>query len=223
MARRIPRRHQPLSHSVERRVTWTVVLYYGASRVQRRPCSLPRGNGGPARAHSSARASYQASGLQGFTGHLGKPQLRATSPQRVPHLESCTHAPGERWVLQRFPPHRARVPRLAVGTQLDAQRSPCMRCGGPANASASALQVMLMAPTSGHPCPALCDPQRRRSQKGSEDGAVEDRDQGYANSCGRAEGGTTAQRSLPTVLMATKTASSRDPDGRKRKCGLSLH
>lgn len=27
-----------------------------------------------------------------------------------------------------------------------------------------------MAPTSGHPCPAPCDTQRRRSQKGSEAG-----------------------------------------------------
>lgn len=32
-------------------------------------------------------------------------------------------------------PHRAQVPRLDVGAQLDAQRSPCVRSGGPANAS----------------------------------------------------------------------------------------
>lgn len=31
-----------------------------------------------------------------------------------------------------------------------------------------------MAPTSGHPCPALRDPQRRRNQKGSEVGRWEE-------------------------------------------------
>lgn len=39
---------------------------------------------------------------------------------------------------------------------------------------ASELQEMLMAPTSGHPCPALRDPQRRRNQKGSEVGRWEE-------------------------------------------------
>lgn len=79
-----------------------------------------------------------------------------------------------------------------------------------------------MAPTSGHLCPALCDPGRRRSQKGSEVGCCRGQESGLGP-LGRARSPDMGGgHSLPIVLMAPMAASSRDPDGRKRKCGLSL-
>lgn len=77
----------------------------------------------------------KARGLQGVTGQSGRPGRRAISRQRGPDLQSMFPCPWRAVGSAKIPPHRARVPRLAVGTQLDAQRSPCVRCGGPANAS----------------------------------------------------------------------------------------
>lgn len=134
--RRIPRRHQPLSHLEERRtVTWgRGPVLWGFARAetpllpatcQRRPraCALVRSRQLPS---------------------LGAPEIHRPGGQaRAP----CDFSAAGSWSRVMFPcpwravgsakipPHRARLPRLAVGMQLDAQRSPCVRCGGPANAS----------------------------------------------------------------------------------------
>lgn len=79
-----------------------------------------------------------------------------------------------------------------------------------------------MAPTSGHLCPALCDPQRHRSQKRSEVGRCGEQESGLGPLGQERNPSTGRGHSLPTVLMAPMAASSHDPDGRKRKCGLSL-
>lgn len=70
---------------------------------------------------------------------IHRPLGKAREPRALPAAGSRSRvmfpSPWRAVGSAKTLPHRAQVPRSDVGAQLDAQRSPCVRSGGPANAS----------------------------------------------------------------------------------------
>lgn len=121
------------------------------------------------------------------------------------------------------PPRRARATRLAVGAKPGAQRSPCVRRGGPDGASSlgarggDAHRSHFRSPMSRpvHPqCPRGQEGGGAGCRAGAGTGA-RPTEAGARPGCGRGSGGS--RMLLPRTLKAAAAASPRDPGGRKRK------
>lgn len=132
--------------------------------------------------------------------------------------------PGRSVGAAQSPPRRARATRLAVGAKPGAQRSPCVRRGGPDGASS--LGAGGSDAHSSHfrsPMSRPVHPQCPRGQEGGGAGCrvgagtrARPTEAGTRPGCGRGSGGSRMQ--LPRALQAVAAASPRDPGGRKRKC-----
>lgn len=99
----------------------------------------------------------------------------------------------------------------------------CVAAAPTAPGASAPRAATFTASTSGHPCPALRDPQRPRGQGGGVGSRGGEQEPGpgppgRARGPGVGGGAAAAERKLPTVVMAVAAASPRDPDGRKRKC-----
>lgn len=110
------------------RVSWHAGLQ-GAETLPARSRPAPRHV--PATAsRMRARANYRIPGLQ-VHPRTGQARALRASPAASSRTSLMFPRPGRLVGAAQSPPRRARATRLAVGAQPGAQRSPCVRRGGP--------------------------------------------------------------------------------------------
>lgn len=117
------------------------------------------------RMRAPASANYRVPGLRTVHPRPGQARAPRASPSGGSGPSLMFPRPGRPVGSAQPAPGGTRASRLAVGAQPGAQRSPCVRRGGPDGAS-EPRAATLTASTSGHPCPALRDPRRPRRQEG---------------------------------------------------------
>lgn len=106
----------------------------GASRAAAPPCAPPRARC-PAHARAPARANYRIPGLRAVHRRVVRDRALRAWPAAGSRSSLMFPRPGRPVGSAKPPPCRALAPWLAVGAQPDAQRSPCVRRGGPDGAS----------------------------------------------------------------------------------------
>lgn len=189
------------------------------------PGAPPRARRRLAHARAPARANYR---------FPERPAVHPrTRPARAPRASPAPRSraglmfprPGRSVGAAQSPPRRARATRSAVGAKPGAQRSPCVRRGGPDGASSlGARGGDAHSPHFRSPMSRPVHPQCPRGQEGGGAGCrvgagtgARPTEAGTRPGCGRGSGGGRMQ--LPRTLEAVAAAASpRDPGGRKRKC-----
>lgn len=176
------------------------------------------------RMRAPASANYRVPELRTVHPRPGQARAPRASPSEGSGPSLMFPRPGRPVGSAQPAPGRTRASRLAVGAQPGAQRSPCVRRGGPDGASGlgapggDAHSFHFRSPMSRPARPPAPERTGRRRgwQRRGTGARAGPTPAGTRPGCGRGRGDGRMQ--LPTVVMAVAAASPRDPDGRKRKC-----